>query len=690
MCKGCRLRNLDCAYPQDARRTSVRTKTADLRALQQQLDGLREQLQGRKDDGGSTDGMGAGTSSRGDRASSRATQSASSPGAEKLILTDNVREEPVGLLHSAATSSVNRTRQLPVIDPGAISPPALPQQEHEVQVYGATSLLHDHPTHRSLPTSYSTEDVGDLCSKRAVQDRLISNAATSRQKEITLYITPSLTANIDFDGVPADLALHLLDLHWNRLHLLYLLTYRPAIMDSLMNDGPHINKLLLNAIYLQSSLYTDRTGVYLDSQPRTKGLGFYDRFKSLLIHYIDEPTMPTAIALLTCGACLLQYGKQSAAWVLSGMAHRMMLDLGYHLDAAAPPHGQPDFTALCIEREMRRRVYWGAYANDKFQSLFLGRPPAIHEQDCSIEHEYLDSYEELEEWKPYIDPRQAHAQDIAPSPAYRGRPAYAISTFTALLRLSQIAARIIDTFYSISARSIPMPALLRTRDEIRAQLDNWKRSLPVHLQFQPGVNDTPPPHQITPHTTYWTLIILTEQAFLTGSYFDHSANPSPQEGREKCINAALNIWKLLEAYKQAFTLRRVHYGISYATYSAVLVMLQQSRHANAQNVDQHRECIHFFWAALLEIEEGCSHSLKRPMKLLRSLMRKVDGAGGQRIDVDVPEVGENYTNPSASQAPGLEAIHGLDGSNLASFETWDSRWYSSIADDTIFGIFTQD
>lgn len=81
-----------------------------------------------------------------------------------------------------------------------------------------------------------------------------------------IYSTPSVAANIDFDGVPMDMAMHLLDLHWNRLHLMYLLTYRPAIMDSLFNNGPYVNKLLLNAIYLQSSLYSDRTSLRSDPE----------------------------------------------------------------------------------------------------------------------------------------------------------------------------------------------------------------------------------------------------------------------------------------------------------------------------------------------------------------------------------------------------------------------------------------
>lgn len=59
---------------------------------------------------------------------------------------------------------------------------------------------------------------------------------------------------------------------------------------------------------------------------------------------------------------------------------------------------------------------------------------------------YSVSYEELEEWKPYIDP-QTQLYDIN-VPVYRGRPSYALSTFECLLRLSITIETILDAFYS--------------------------------------------------------------------------------------------------------------------------------------------------------------------------------------------------------------------------------------------------
>ncbi|KAK7417744.1 hypothetical protein QQX98_004400 [Neonectria punicea] len=378
--------------------------------------------------------------------------------------------------------------ETPGDDPDADSP----------QIYGATSLLYDQASNSPLANFVSKGgEPEDEHSKDVLRDRLICYAAIQRQQEMALHSSPSITANIDFDGVPADMAMHLLDLHWNRQHQSYLLTYRPAIMDSLARNGPYVNKLLLNAIYLQSSLYSDRNSLRSDPKElHTIGNAFHDRFKALLPQLIDKSTIPTVVALVTCGASLVPRGKQSAGWVFCGIAYRMLADIGCHLNLQS--HTQNGLTSreTAIDIEMRRRAYWGAYVGDKFQSLFLGRPPAMPRAASNVSREYLDSYEEMEEWKPYVDP-SSQPFDAA-VPAYRGRPSYALSTFNCLLRLCDIAEGIIDAFYSVDSAEAPETTLFQKRDEIREQLSQWKACLPSWLQFDPTCHPTPPPHQITP------------------------------------------------------------------------------------------------------------------------------------------------------------------------------------------------
>jgi hypothetical protein len=129
-------------------------------------------------------------------------------------------------------------------------------------------------------------------------------------------------------------------------------------MDSLAKNGPYVNKLLLNAIFLQSSMYSDRShGLSRSNGGERKGIEFYERFKVLLPSFIDEPTIPTIVALLTCGLTLVLFRFQSAAWTLCGMAYRMPVDLGCHLDIIPRSSSNKNPRASAIEQEMRRRVY---------------------------------------------------------------------------------------------------------------------------------------------------------------------------------------------------------------------------------------------------------------------------------------------------------------------------------------------
>lgn len=71
-----------------------------------------------------------------------------------------------------------------------------------------------------------------------------------------------------------------------------------------------MNKLLLNALFLQNSRYSDRMSFFFDRTSNAKGLVFYKRFESLLPGILDSSTLPTVVALLTYGGFLLPYGYQ--------------------------------------------------------------------------------------------------------------------------------------------------------------------------------------------------------------------------------------------------------------------------------------------------------------------------------------------------------------------------------------------
>lgn len=336
----------------------------------------------------------------------------------------------------------------------------------------------------------------------ATKARLISNAALQRQRESAIFRQPQPQQLLDLDGCCPDLAKHLLDIHFSRQDSTRLALYRPAIMGCIANGGgPWLNKLLLNAIFYSNSLYSDRPCFQTQNGPNEKGSHFYDRFRHLLVEELGQPSIPTASALLLTSTTLMSRGKIKESWVLSGMAYRMIIDLGCHLMLA------PDYEETAksqsrsasyqlhrdMEQEMRKRLYWSAFVTDVTQSLYLGRPCMFAVQEARVPLTFLDTFEEMDEWTPYLDPKGGSMKQCP----YNPRPAHTLSTFTSLIRIMQVATEICD-LYGIHTMKYGTERVLEKKSSIERQLQKWSNGVPKHLRFDPETAATPPPHQITP------------------------------------------------------------------------------------------------------------------------------------------------------------------------------------------------
>ena len=191
------------------------------------------------------------------------------------------------------------------------------------------------------------------------------------------------SGRLDFDTADPDLGMHLLSLHWNRQHHSFLITYRPAFMRDMACSGPYFSKLLLNAIYFGSAKFSPRLEVRKDpDDPRTAGWKFRERVRELLGGSLDRSELTTIQALLVMTNSLFALGdERSAAWLYAGLAFRMIIDMGIHVDVA-DKIGVRKFSDEDIE--MRRRVFWGAFGMSipDFLAVSLSLPPVF----CVVAH----------------------------------------------------------------------------------------------------------------------------------------------------------------------------------------------------------------------------------------------------------------------------------------------------------------
>ncbi|CAG8054889.1 unnamed protein product [Penicillium nalgiovense] len=379
---------------------------------------------------------------------------------------------------------------------------------------------------------------------------------------------------LDFDGVDPELGMHLLSLHWNRQHHSFLITYRPAFMRDMATGGPYFFKLLLNAIYFGASKFSNRPEVRQDPEDvRTAGWTFRQRVKELLGSALDRSEITTIQALLVMTSSLFALGdERSAAWLYAGTAFRMIIDLGMHVDATM----LRNMRRLSDEDiEIRRRVFWGAFVVDKIQSLYQGRPASILEFDTKVSLTLLDHYEELEHWQPFA------YTDVQ---SYPGSPAYSVSTFTQLCKLSLILNCLLNKVYSERSSNRSSQELGTTLKALDTQLKAWHDELPGHLRFGPPITQiTPAPHVLSLLALYNVLLILLHRPFVAEGHLRTTDPSLAISSFTTCTAAAARIIHILQAYDHAFSIRRAPYLISYATYVAATIYVRVAAQREASS-----------------------------------------------------------------------------------------------------------
>ncbi|KAI1852034.1 hypothetical protein JX265_008161 [Neoarthrinium moseri] len=326
------------------------------------------------------------------------------------------------------------------------------------------------------------------------------------------------------NDIPREVMSRLLKIHWVWIAPMFMWVYRPAFVRDMMTGGQYYSPLLLMVMCGHAARFHEgKLGEMLIARARL-----------LLGTEIHRPSSITTVqALLQLSARDLAYGHVSQAWTYSGMAFRMVSDLGLrHSSGSILSLGHLNAEDL----EIRRRLFWSSYFWDKAMSLYLGRTPALIELPSVHAPELLDDYAEYALWSPE-DPGP-NAEE-APSASYHPLKAYTISCFVNSCKLAVIISDIIVLLYSRT----PGDDADSTLRGIRDRLDEWRALSPDHLKLQPDnfPNICPPPH-----------IISQKQA-------SDSAE------------------KILLSLEQAYGFSKVSYLMAYCIYTSASVMVQDAK-----------------------------------------------------------------------------------------------------------------
>ncbi|USW48788.1 Putative zn(2)-C6 fungal-type DNA-binding domain-containing protein [Septoria linicola] len=292
-CGNCRTYEKECTYPERGRR--ARPTNAVIAALREENRGLRSQLSVEPYEEVAL--RSASDNSQSNVSSRAVAQRTPSIGVPRPLFERNGGYRP-----DVSATQTNRA-------PASINKNAT--------YHGPTSALYDDvPGERQAQQWLSTER------EHQMSTLLFAVAAKQRQMEAV----NTARGLLDFDSVDPEMGLHLLNLHWNRQHHSFLVTYRPAFLRDMACQGLYFSKILLNAIYFGSAKFSPRLELREDPDDvRTAGWQFRQRLRELLGEAMDQSKITTIQALLQMTNSLFALGdEQSAAWLYAGLAFRMI------------------------------------------------------------------------------------------------------------------------------------------------------------------------------------------------------------------------------------------------------------------------------------------------------------------------------------------------------------------------------
>ncbi|KAL6251364.1 hypothetical protein RBB50_001573 [Rhinocladiella similis] len=414
--------------------------------------------------------------------------------------------------------------------------------------HGPTSAVHDPSLMEGRSASVAHEETPQ--SDADVRRFLRTRASESRSLEDFSVGTAALQIDI-----PKEVVSKMLQLHWAWIAPMFLWVYRPAFMRDMATGGQYCSQLLVTVLCAHSSRF----------QGGELGRMLISRARLLLGSEIQKPSsIPTAQALLQLSARELAYGATSQAWLYSGMAFRMVSDLGLHHSSG---RGSNLSHLTAEDLEIRKRLFWSCYFWDKAISLYLGRMPTLTDLPPDHTPVLFDDFAEHELWVPYYGDA-GHFGSI-PAHSYPQKKAHSITCFENSCKLAIIINDIMVQLYSRR----PSSNTEQTLSMLQRRLDYWRAASPSHLKCDP--NDAPlvcpPPHIVAQNLLYYSTIILLHRPF-NSTLAHHQA----------CRQASNNIESLLLVLEKTFGFTRLTYLMAYCVYTGASAIVKDVRDGDVE------------------------------------------------------------------------------------------------------------
>ncbi|THV03323.1 putative fungal-specific transcription factor [Dendrothele bispora CBS 962.96] len=278
-----------------------------------------------------------------------------------------------------------------------------------------------------------------------------------------------------------DLADKLVNAYFSRIHFLMPVLDKPSFLQQynhVMNNIHDHNlarketafiSLIFSVFACAASLVQDER-LLLSARPDEGGMGMLYYERALILQYISHANTQVAhvqcFILLSSFLCSINCLPQ--AWLLVGQAVRTGQDLGLHRSPRR-------LTISNIEKETRRKIWWGVYTLDRMLAVALGRPIGINDTDCDVELPVEVDDENLPE---YFD-----------GASMSSKPLSLMTGSVAMIKLYQIGGRVLREVYALenckdNLEPERKAELQRTVEVLDNELTQWCNDLPAVFKSQ--------------------------------------------------------------------------------------------------------------------------------------------------------------------------------------------------------------
>ncbi|KAG7410984.1 putative transcriptional regulatory protein [Fusarium oxysporum f. sp. rapae] len=265
---------------------------------------------------------------------------------------------------------------------------------------------------------------------------------------------------------PAE-TIELVKVYFSTIHIAYPFIPQSTFMASLAGEGGTPNNAadlaILYVICAIGSYYTSFPG--RDSDSRTRHERYFQRAMALTAATRRHHSIHEVSLLLVQCFYLLAVSRTDSCWTTLGQAVRIAQSIGLHVE---PPNSK---SRSATELERRRRIWYSIYVLDRLLSLQLGRPTAIHDEDCSVALPSRRADDEIDWTSNTIDPPEE-----GPS---------AGDYFISVIGFSRIVGCVLRDIYG-PGHARPTPEMILSTQTLDHRLVEWKLNQPRKLRFDLG------------------------------------------------------------------------------------------------------------------------------------------------------------------------------------------------------------